>query len=64
MSDEQIIADINKVEMYIILNVAANREAEMRLQESTESMICRRTEEKSCLCLRLMTEYTRRFVQV
>ena len=24
VSDEQIIADINKVEMYIVLNVAAN----------------------------------------
>lgn len=26
VNDEQIIADINKVEMYIVLNVAANRE--------------------------------------
>lgn len=26
VSDEQIISDINKVEMYIILNVAANRD--------------------------------------
>ena len=64
VSDEQIIADINKVEMYIVLNVAANREGGNEIAREYGKYDLQTDRGKNCLCLHLMTEYTRRFVQV